>query len=138
MRGDFEYELGALFTYMMAQIKIVLAPFLAFASIYIVAKVHNMLALMLNPRFKSLDILKTFVRMAKVIHMVVEYDTKSLMSLLLLTFLFINPNVNGTFEPTTIDDGEESIFGAMTSNEGTLKMLLKNELSLFRHLLVKL
>ncbi len=76
--------------------------------------------------------------MAKVIHMVVEYDTKSLMSLLLLTFLFINPNVNGTFEPTTIDDGEESIFGAMTSNEGTLKMLLKNELSLFRHLLVKL
>jgi hypothetical protein len=70
--------------------------------------------------------------------MVAEYDTKSLMLLLVATFLFLNPDVNSTIEPSTIDDEEESIFGAMTSNEVTLKGLLRNELSLFRHLLVKL
>jgi hypothetical protein len=48
---------------------------------------------------------------------------------------FLNPNVNGTIEPTIVDDDEEFIFGAVTSNEATL--LLKNELSLIHHLLVK-
>jgi hypothetical protein len=86
VKGDFEYELGALLILMMVEIKIVFAPFLAFASTYIVAKVHNMLTLMLDPRFKSLDILKTFVGRTKVIHMVAEYDTKSLMLLLVAIF----------------------------------------------------
>jgi hypothetical protein len=71
---------------MMAKIKVILVPFLAFASAYIVAKVHNMLELMLDPRFKSLDISKAFVGRAKVIHMVAKYDTKSLMLLLMATF----------------------------------------------------
>jgi hypothetical protein len=53
--------------------------------------------------------------------MVAKYDTKSLMLLLVATFWFLNPNVNGIVEPTTIDDGEEYTFGAMTSNEVTLK-----------------
>ncbi len=70
--------------------------------------------------------------------MVAKYDTKSLMSLLVAIFLFLNLDVNGTIEPTTIDDEEESIFGVVTSNEVTLKGLLRNELFLFRHLLVKL
>jgi hypothetical protein len=49
VRGDFESKLGALFIRMMAEVKVVLAPFLAFASTYIVAKAHNMLVLMLDP-----------------------------------------------------------------------------------------
>jgi len=70
--------------------------------------------------------------------MVAKYDTESLMSLLVAIFLFLNLDVNGTIEPATIDDEEESIFGVVTSNEVTLKGLLRNELFLFRHLLVKL
>jgi hypothetical protein len=34
---------------------------------------------MLDPWFKSLDVLKTFVGRAKVIQMVAKYDNKSLM-----------------------------------------------------------
>jgi ABC-type uncharacterized transport system YnjBCD ATPase subunit len=49
----------------------------------------------------------------------------------------LSPDVNGTIEPTIVDDDEESIFGAMTSNEATLQGLLRNELSLIRYLLVK-
>jgi len=51
----FEFKLGALCIYMMVEIKVVLTPFMAFASISNVAKTHNMIALMLddcssNPR----------------------------------------------------------------------------------------
>jgi hypothetical protein len=64
---------------MMVEFQIIFAPFVAFASTCIIIKGHNMFVLMLDPWFKSLDILKTFVGRAKVIHMVIEYDTKSLM-----------------------------------------------------------
>jgi hypothetical protein len=97
-----------------------------------------MFALMLDPWFKSLDIFKTFVGSANVIHMVAEYDTKSLMLLLVTVFLFINFDVNGTIERTIIDDEGKSIFGAVTSSEATLQGLLMNELSLFCHLSMKL
>jgi hypothetical protein len=49
----------------------------------------------------------------------------------------LNLDANGIIEPTIIDDDDESIFGAMTSNEATLQGLLRNELSLIYHLLVK-
>jgi hypothetical protein len=131
VRGDFESKLGALCIRMMAEIKAILAPFLAFASTYIAIKAHNMFVLMLDPWFKSLDILKTFVGKAKVIHMVLECDTKSLMPLLMAIFQFLNFDVNGTIELATIDDEEESIFAAVISNEVTFQRLLRNELSLF-------
>ncbi len=67
---------------MMIEFKVIFVPFLAFASTYITIKAHNTLALMLDPWFKSLDILKAFVGRAKVIHMVVEYDTENLMPLI--------------------------------------------------------
>jgi hypothetical protein len=61
VRGDFEFKLEALQVCMMVEIQVVLALFLAFASTYNVNKAHNMLALMLNPCFKSLDVVKAFV-----------------------------------------------------------------------------
>jgi hypothetical protein len=86
-----------------------------------------------------LDILKAFVGRAKVIHMVVEYDTKNLMPLITNGYSSIsNPNVNGTIERTIVDDDEKSIFGVMTSNEVTLQGLLRNELTLICHLSMKL
>jgi hypothetical protein len=41
-----------------------------------------MLVLMLDLRFKSLNVVKDFVRKAKAIQMLVEYDNTSLMPLL--------------------------------------------------------
>jgi hypothetical protein len=61
VRGDFEFELGALRVHMVVEVQVVLTPFLAFTSSYNASKVHNMLALILDSHFKSLDVVKTFV-----------------------------------------------------------------------------
>ncbi len=78
---------------------------------------------------------KTFVKHAKDIQIVVEYDNKIIFPLLVATFHFLNPTTNGLTKTTPIDD--DSIFGAMTSNVAILHKLLKNELGLFYHLHVK-
>ncbi len=76
MKVDFEFELGALWVCMMAKVQIVLAPFLAFALFYNVNKVHNMLALVLDPCFKFLDINVCWT--CKSDTNVVEYENKNL------------------------------------------------------------
>jgi len=65
----------------------------------------------------------------------VKYDNMNWMSLLVVAFQFQSPSIVGPTEPLVVDD--ESIFGAMASNEATLCGLLKNELSLFHRLHVK-
>jgi hypothetical protein len=45
-----------------------------------------MLALMLDQQFKSLDVVKAFVKWAKRIQMVIEYDNKILLPFLMATF----------------------------------------------------
>jgi hypothetical protein len=44
--------------------------------------------------------------------MVVEYDYKTLLPLLVVTFRFLNPNFDGMVKTTPIDGDEDSIFGA--------------------------
>jgi hypothetical protein len=61
VRGDFEFELGALRVHMVVEVQVVLTPFLAFISSYNASKIHNVVALMLDSCFKSLDVVKTFV-----------------------------------------------------------------------------
>jgi hypothetical protein len=68
--------------------------------------------------------------------MVDEFDNKSLMPLLVDKFKIQNLSVVGLLEAIFIDD-DESIFGAVASNEVTLHGLLKNELGLFYHLPMK-
>jgi len=58
VKGDFEFELGALHIHMMEEIKVIFTPFLEFASIYNVIKAHNMFAFMLNLWFKILRCFK--------------------------------------------------------------------------------
>jgi hypothetical protein len=43
---------------MMVEMMAVLVPFLSFATTYIPKKAHNMLALMLDPHFKCLNVSK--------------------------------------------------------------------------------
>ncbi len=78
---------------------------------------------------------KAFVGRAKNIQMVVEYDNKILLPLLVATFHFLNPTTNGLTKAALVED--DSIFGAVTSNVAILHKLLKNELGLFYHLHVK-
>jgi hypothetical protein len=81
-------------------------------------------------------VVKVFVEWAKVIQIVDEYDNKILLPLLVVSFHFLNPTIDGLAKVTLVDD--DSIFGAITSNVATLHKLLKNELGLFHHSHVKL
>jgi hypothetical protein len=79
-----------------------------------------MLALMLDLHFTSLDVVKAFVRWAKLIQIVIEYGSKTLSPLLVATFHFLKPTIDGLIRATPIDD--DSIFGVMTSNATTLHL----------------
>jgi hypothetical protein len=68
--------------------------------------------------------------------MVAKYDSKALMPMLLVVFLFQNPRIETPFKLTIVHD-DDSIFGVVTSNEDTIHGLLKNELTLFHHLHLK-
>jgi hypothetical protein len=136
VKGGFDFKLQALWIRMMGEVMAIVAPFLAFSSTYITTKAHNMLMLMLDPHFKSLDVAKGFVGKEKVIHMVVEYDNRSLMPFLVATFKIQNLGVLGPSKAIIIDD-DELIFWVMASNEVILHGWLKNELGLFRHLPMK-
>jgi hypothetical protein len=108
---DFEFESRVLQVCMMVEVQAILAPFLTFTSFYNVNKAHNMLALMLELDFKSLDVLKTFIKWTKVIQIVAKYDTKTLLPLLVVVFHLLNPAIDGLTKETQIDD--DFIFGAM-------------------------
>jgi hypothetical protein len=84
VKEDLESKLQALCLHMMAKMPVVLAPILSFTTTYTPNKAHNMFALMLDTRFKCLDVVKGFVGHVKV--METEYDIKSLMPLLVATF----------------------------------------------------
>jgi hypothetical protein len=70
----------------MVEVQVKFVAFLAFASTYNVGNVHNVLMLMFDLHFESFDVMKTFVKWAKIIQMVAKYDNKTLMPLLMVVF----------------------------------------------------
>jgi hypothetical protein len=64
---------------------------MASTSSYNVSKAHNMLAFMLDPHYKSLDVVKVFFEQANVLQIVAKYDIKTLMPLLVVAFYFLTP-----------------------------------------------
>jgi len=89
VKGDFES--GALRMHMMVEVQAILAPFLAFTFFYNANKAHNMLTLMLEPHFLPFDMVKAFIGQAKVIQIVVKYDSKILLPLLVVFFISQTP-----------------------------------------------
>jgi hypothetical protein len=67
------------------------------------------------------------------IQMVAQYNSETLLPLLVAIFQFSNHSINGLIKATLIDDNDDSIFRVETSNEANLHGLLKNELCLFCH-----
>ncbi len=55
------------------------------------SKAHNMLAFMLDPHFKSLDVVKVSFEQTNVLQIVAKYDIKTLMLLLVAAFYFLTP-----------------------------------------------
>ncbi len=81
---------------MQAQIVKVIKFYIYFLIAYDSHQVHNMFALMFDPHFKSLWVLENYVGRGNVIHLVIEYDAKVVISLMMIIFDVLNP-INQTF-----------------------------------------
>jgi hypothetical protein len=130
--GDFESELLVLKSRMEEEVLAVLEPLLSFAGTYSRQNAHNMLALMLDPRFKGLGLVRDYVGGEKVVSIVYEYDNLVLLPLLMQCYKRLHPTAQSQEPITPIS--ENSIFGAQASAEEVIMEQLKSELSLFRRL----
>jgi hypothetical protein len=70
-----------------------LDSFLSFLKVYDKRKCHNMTSLMLNPRYKSLRIVSSFVGREQRVVLVEEYDRKSLYHMLVKCHEHLHPNI---------------------------------------------
>jgi hypothetical protein len=135
--GEFESELEILYGRMAGEVATVLRPLLSFARTFDVGKAHNMLALMLDPRFKDLEVILNYVGHDMAKQVVDDYDSKVLVPLLLKAATILSPIA--AVEPAATTDplpAQMKLFGALASIAETSKGLLLIELSLFRRLMV--
>ncbi len=70
-----------------------LDSFLSFLKKYENMKVHNMISLMLNPRFKSFHLVSSFVGREQGVALVEEYERKSLCLMLVKCHEHLHPLV---------------------------------------------
>jgi hypothetical protein len=77
-------------------------PFWEFLKAFDVRQAHNMMAIMLDPRFKALRIMANLVGRANAIRLVFEYDVKVVVPLLMVCFDRLN-HVARTTSIVTID-----------------------------------
>jgi hypothetical protein len=81
---------------------------------------HNMLALMLDPCYKSLRVVEKHVGCGNAIHLASKYDLKGVIPLLMTNF-------DGFF----VEEEETNMFGVGASIEKSSRVLVIGELSLF-------
>jgi hypothetical protein len=76
-----------------------LKPFLEFLKSFDFYQIHNLLALMLDPHFKSLQVMKSFVGHNNAICLTIEYDVKKVIFLLMTFFDQLNPTIEAIVTP---------------------------------------
>jgi hypothetical protein len=79
----FDEKLGELMVHMKLKVLEVLQPFMSFLDGFEKNMGHNMLLLMLNPRFKSLQLVTNYIGHDKTSTLVVQYDVGLLLPLLI-------------------------------------------------------
>jgi hypothetical protein len=112
----------------------IMKPFLRFSQQFVLKQAHNMLALMLDPRFKGLEYVIDYVGVAKAKQVVQEYDKKVLIPYLVKVHKFLN--LGGSPATTLEPVPSNNLFGAPASIEEAYEGILIVELSLFRRLSV--
>nr|XP_024402695.1 uncharacterized protein LOC112295398 isoform X2 [Physcomitrium patens] len=135
---SFEAALDVSLDRMRQEVMNTLAPFLTFTVEYSAKHAHNMLVLMLDPRYKGLSLVKDYVGKNLALQVVAEVDKQALLPCLVTVFKHLNPssveNVP-TLSPTSKDSFDEnSLFGSTASNDEAIVGHLKAELSFFRRL----
>jgi len=86
-------ELSLLASNIRMEVINVLDFFLSFLKVYDKKKSHNMISLMLDPKYKSLRIVSSFVGREQGVALVEEYDKKSLYLMLVKCHEHLHPLV---------------------------------------------
>jgi hypothetical protein len=86
-------ELSLLASNIRMEVINVLDSFLSFLRVYDKKKSHNMISLMLDPRYKNLHIISSFVGREQGVVLVEKYDKKSLHPMLLKCHKHLHPLV---------------------------------------------
>jgi hypothetical protein len=77
----------------------VLKPILECLKAFYFNQILNMLVLMLDPHFKSLQVMKSFVGYNNAICIAIEYDVKEVIPLLMTLFYQLNPTIEAIVTP---------------------------------------
>jgi hypothetical protein len=113
-----------------------MCSFLSFLKVYDKKKSHNMISLMLNPRYKSLHIVSSFVGREQGVVLVEEYDKKSLYPMLFKCHEDLHPLVRS--KRNSIDqnvfDGDYSLelFEQTASTSEPIEKLVQRGFFIFR------
>jgi hypothetical protein len=83
---EFHLELLIIRKNMWQEIIKVIKQFLLCLKIFDPQNVHNMIAIMLDPCFKSLQVVENYVGHGKIIHLAFKYDIKTMIPLLMTSF----------------------------------------------------
>jgi hypothetical protein len=126
MCGEFYAKLEILYVQIIHEAIGVLQLFLDFCDKFDASMVHNMLALVLDPRFKTLKCVTNIIRRDKAQVIMDEYDSKILIPMLVMVFKCFNPSLIKTPPPHTHVENEY-LFGALASDEKANESLLKFE-----------
>jgi hypothetical protein len=114
----------------------VLGSFLSFLTKYKNKKTHNMISLMLDPRFKALCIVSSFVEQDQSVSYVEEYDKKLLYPMLVKYHEHSHPliRLDRNYVNQNIFDQDCSldIFEQNTSTSKPTRKLAKRELLIFK------
>jgi hypothetical protein len=92
----------------------VFKPFIAFLKYYDVNQVYNMIAIMLDPKFKHLCVMENYVSWRNTICLASKYDVKGIIPLLMVCFHQLNLIVQecNTDGPSEEFNGKDiNIFG---------------------------
>ncbi len=97
-------------------------------------KTHNMVSLMLNPRFKSLRLVSSFIGQEQVVSIVEEYDQQSLFTMFLKCYHIFHPMVEfGPIVNMQIDEKNSlDIFEMFIRTSEPTKEVVNKELLMFR------
>jgi hypothetical protein len=95
--------------------------------------VHNMMAIMLDPHFKSLHIVDDLLGHGNAIRLAIEYDAKIVIPLLMVCFEWLNPiaisaSTVATIVNVVVEEFEENMFGAEASIEESSCALVIGEI----------
>ncbi len=129
-------ELSLLASNIRREITNVLDYFLSFLKKYENMKAHNMISLMLNPKFKSLCMISSFVGKEQGVALVEEYDKKILYFMFVKCHEHLHPLVrldrNCVDQDVFEQDCSLDIFEQTTHTSKPIEELVKKELLVFR------